>query len=144
MLTSEIARRETLVGLILSAVARFCHCRIRFEYSLYVNQWLKGNLDYFLRGHATFFVVEAKNDDLTRGFTQLAVELIALAEVESQDIFYGAVTLGDVWQFGTLDRQARSITQDITLYRVPDDLAPLMDILIGILQGKKSLAETGE
>jgi hypothetical protein len=38
-----------------------------------VNNWLKGNLDYFLKHNPGLLVVEAKNDDLTRGFTQLAV-----------------------------------------------------------------------
>ena len=39
-------------------------------------------------------VVEAKRDDLTRGFTQLAVELIALAMLEDAlEVLYGAVTM---------------------------------------------------
>lgn len=48
-------------------------------------------------------MVEAKQADMTRGFTQLAVELIALDRwVESNDlILYGAVTTGDIWQFGS-------------------------------------------
>jgi len=57
-------------------------------------------LDYLLRSQKNLLVIEAKNDDLTRGFTQLAVELIALAEVEENNILYGAVTIGDVWRFG--------------------------------------------
>jgi hypothetical protein len=135
LLTSEAARRETLVGPILFAVARFGHYPIRLEYTLFVNQWLKGNLDYFLRGEQSLLVVEAKNEDLTRGFTQLGVEMIALSQVEPQDVFYGAVTLGDVWRFGKLNRAFHSLTQDISLYRVPDDLDELMRILIGILKG---------
>jgi hypothetical protein len=132
-LSSETARRETLVAPVLFEVARFCQCQIRIEYPLTVNNWLKGSLDYLLRRDNSLLVVEAKNDDLSRGFTQLAVELIALTQVESHAVWYGAVTIGDVWRFGTLETDRNLITQDITLYRVPDDLEQLARILIGIV-----------
>ena len=132
-LSSETARRETLVAPVLFEVARFCQCQIRIEYPLTVNNWLKGSLDYFLRRDNSLLVVEAKNDDLSRGFTQLAVELIALTQVENQAVWYGAVTMGDVWRFGTLETARNLVTQDITLYRVPDDLEQLTRILIGIV-----------
>ncbi|MEM9006382.1 MAG: hypothetical protein AAGE59_23000 [Cyanobacteria bacterium P01_F01_bin.86] len=99
-----------------------------------VNNWLKGTLDYLLRGNSNLLVAEAKKDDLTRGFIQLAVELIALSQRENLDILYGAVTIGDVWCFGKLDAQTKQITQDITLYPIPDDLELLMRHILGILQ----------
>jgi hypothetical protein len=101
---------------------------------LSVNNWLKGNLDYFLKRNTGLLVVEAKNDDLTRGFTQLAVELIAISEVEEVDVFYGAVTIGDAWRFGRLEKTKQQIFQDVSLYRIPDDLEDLMKILLGILE----------
>ncbi|HBL14037.1 MAG TPA: hypothetical protein DD379_22125 [Cyanobacteria bacterium UBA11162] len=132
-LSSETARRETLVAPTLLEVARYCQCQVRIEYPLLVNNWLKGNLDYFLKHNPGLLVVEAKNDDLTRGFTQLAVELIAISEVEEGDIFYGCVTIGDAWRFGRLEKTNKLIFQDIPLYRIPDDLEDLMRILVGIL-----------
>ncbi|MEI6441839.1 MAG: hypothetical protein WCO29_01595 [Nostocales cyanobacterium ELA583] len=51
---------------------------MKIEYAVNVNNWLKGNLDYLLRSQQSLLVIEAKNDDLSRGFTQFAVELIAL------------------------------------------------------------------
>ncbi|MEC4984985.1 MAG: hypothetical protein SAK42_12865, partial [Oscillatoria sp. PMC 1076.18] len=93
-LSSETARRETLVAPILLEVIRYCRCQLRIEYSLTINNWLKGNLDYLLKSENNLIVIEAKNDDLTRGFTQLAVELIALSHIEEEDVFYGAVTMG--------------------------------------------------
>jgi hypothetical protein len=90
-----------------------------------------------LRGENTLLVEEAKNDDLSRGFTQLAAELIALAQAEEQDILYGAVTIGDAWRFGRLEASQKAIAQDITLYRVPDDLEDLTQILIGILTNQQ-------
>jgi hypothetical protein len=132
-LSSETARRETLIAPVLLEVARFCQYQIRIEYPLIVNNWLKGIVNYFLHKENSLLVVEAKKDDLARGFTQLAVETIALAQVEETDIIYGAVTIGDVWRFGKLEVKERRIIQDITLYRVPDDLEQLSQILIGIL-----------
>ncbi|MEO1432292.1 MAG: hypothetical protein AAFV71_25145 [Cyanobacteria bacterium J06633_8] len=119
-LNNEATRRETLVSPLLLELMLYCDCKLRIEYSLKVSNILKGNLDYFLQLKNQFLVIEAKNDDLTRGFTQLAVELIALSQVEEQDIYYGAVTIGDVWRFGKLDRVNRVVTQDINLFKVPD------------------------
>jgi hypothetical protein len=133
-LSNEAARREALVFPVLLEVARFCQCQIRIEYPLTVNNWLKGNLDYLLRRDGNLLVIEAKNADLARGFTQLAVELIALAQAESQAVLYGAVTIGDTWRFGHLDTHSHQITQDLALYRVPDDLEQLTQILIGVIQ----------
>ena len=93
-LSSATARRETLVAPALFEVAHYCQCQVSIEYPLQVSAWLRGNLDYFLKRDANLLVVEAKNADLSRGFTQLAVELIAISEVEDGDIFYGAVTTG--------------------------------------------------
>lgn len=134
-LTSEQARRELLVAPIITDLCHYTHSQLRIEYPLIVNDWLKGNLNYFVRADNTFLVVEAKNDDLGRGFTQLAVELIALEQWSNlnQTMLYGAVTTGDIWKFGQLDRSAKRIIQDINLYRVPADFEDLMRILVTIL-----------
>ena len=68
-------------------------------------------------------------------FTQLAAEMIALAQVEDLETLYGAVTIGDAWRFGKLDQLSKTITQDISLYTVPGQLEQLLQILVGILQG---------
>ncbi|NJK68777.1 MAG: hypothetical protein HC789_13175 [Microcoleus sp. CSU_2_2] len=134
-LSSETARRESLVSPILLDIVRYCQCQLRFEYTLNVNSWLKGNLDYLVQSNQQLLVIEAKNDDMTRGFTQLAVELIAMSHVEDKNIFYGAVTMGDVWRFGKLDRTQQTIFQDINLFKVPDDLEDLVKVIVGILDG---------
>jgi len=134
-LSNETARRETLVSPIMLEVVIYSQCQMRIEYPLNVNNWLKGNLDYLLRSTNNLLVIEAKKDDLTRGFTQLAVELIALSHIEEQNVFYGAVTIGDVWRFGKLERNQQKITQDLNLFKVPDDLDSLIRVLLGILEG---------
>jgi len=134
-LTSESAKREVLIAPVLMRVATLVHQILRFEYPLKVNDWLQGSLDYLIRGHNQIVVVEAKRDDLTRGFTQLAVEMIALAMDETApDTIYGAVTMGNLWIFGMLNRQAKRITQDIGGYQVPDDVEALVKTLVGILE----------
>lgn len=134
-LTSETAKREILIAPILSRVAVICQQILRIEYPLKVNNFLQGNLDYLIRSDRSFVVVEAKRDDLTRGFTQLAVEMIALATLdEAPEKVYGAVTIGNLWIFGVLDNVAKSITQDIGSYTLPDDLEDLVRILVGILE----------
>ncbi|NEZ55601.1 hypothetical protein [Adonisia turfae] len=135
-LTSESAKREVLVAPVLTRVATLCHQVLRFEYSLKVSNWLQGNLDYLIRAQHQVIVVEAKRDDLTRGFTQLAVEMIALAMVDdAPSTIYGAVTMGNLWIFGVLDQQKKLITQDIGGYQVPDDVEDLVRVLVGILVG---------
>ncbi len=80
-------------------------------------------------------VLEAKQSDIRRGFTQLAVELIALEKSVDNEtaILYGAVTNGDDWKFGTLNRENQLISEDIKLYRVPEGLEELVRVLVGIL-----------
>jgi len=67
---------------------------------------------------------------------QLAIELIALDQwIESeQPILQGAISTGNIWQFGQFDRQTRAVTQDLDLYRVPADLDDLLRILVKILE----------
>lgn len=55
---------------------------------------------------------------------------------ESQPILIGAVTMGDLWRFGRLDRTARWIIEDINSYRVPEDLETLLRILIASFDAK--------
>jgi hypothetical protein len=76
----------------------------------------------------------AKNADIARGFTQLAVELIALDQwIESDtNLFYGCVTTGDTWKFGTFNRADLMIQKDINSYLVPADTDRGLSILFGI------------
>jgi hypothetical protein len=131
-ITSEQARREFLIAPVIRKICRQTQQRVRVEYPITVSNWLKGTLDYYFRD---LLVIEAKRDNLENGFTQLAAELIALDQWIDSDrpILYGAVTTGNDWRFGMFDRSSRQITQDLKLYRVPEELAQLVSILIGLL-----------
>lgn len=78
----------------------------RIEYPISISDRLKGSLDYYLQADNQLLVVKAKNADISRGFTQLSAELIALNQWTSlaSPILYGAVTTGDIWKFGLLYR----------------------------------------
>ena len=131
-ITSEQARREFLIAPIIRQVCRQTKQMVKVEYPIMVNSWLKGTLDYYFRD---LLVIEAKRENLDNGFTQLAVELIALAQwaTSEQPIFYGAVTTGSDWRFGQFDRVSCCITQDLKLYRVPEELERLIGILVGLV-----------
>ncbi|MFQ3617389.1 MAG: hypothetical protein SNJ57_15900 [Cyanobacteriota bacterium] len=135
-LTSEAARREFLIAPVLTDVLHYTQALLNVEYPVAVSNQLKGSLDYFLQTEVTVLVIEAKNEDLERGFLQLAVELIALDQwIESdQAMLPGAVSTGSIWQFGLFDRRTRQVTQDLNLYRVPADLEAVLRILVGLLK----------
>ncbi len=79
-LTSELARREILISRVITELIHYTQAELRIEYSLKVSNQLQGSLDYLLRTSSIdqLLVIEAKYEDLTRGFTQLVAELIAI------------------------------------------------------------------
>ncbi|MEY2978470.1 MAG: hypothetical protein ACO3NK_15770 [Prochlorotrichaceae cyanobacterium] len=138
-LTSETARREVLIAPIVLTLLDYTQAQLRIEYAINVSQKLKGSFDYYLNTQENLLIIEAKNADLTRGFTQLAVELIALDQWTNSetDLLYGVVSTGTIWQFGCLHRQQKQIDQDLNLYRVPADLPELFQSLVAILTVKR-------
>jgi hypothetical protein len=133
-ISSEQARREFLIAPIISYVCRLAQQKVRVEYPLTVNNWLRGTLDYYFQA-SNLLVIEAKRENLYTGLTQLGAELIALDQwtESATPILYGAVTTGQIWQFGIFQRDTRHLTEDLTLYRVPEELDSLIRILMGIL-----------
>ncbi|MEL6902565.1 MAG: hypothetical protein AAFP07_16590 [Cyanobacteria bacterium J06606_4] len=136
-LTSEMARREFLIAPVLTDILHYTEAVLNVEYPVAVSHQLKGSLGYLLQNNQQFIVVEAENEDLERGFVQLAIEMIALDQwIDSeQPILQGAISTGNVWQFGQFDRSTRQVTQDLDLYRVPADLEELSKILVYALKG---------
>ncbi len=144
-LTNELARREILISRVITELIHYTQAELRIEYSLKVSNWLQGNLDYLLRLNSVnqLLVIEAKYEDLTRGFTQLVAELVALDQwsgsttVDQQPILIGVVSTGTIWQFGRLYRNTKHFEQGINSYRVPEDLEQVMRILVAALKGNK-------
>lgn len=135
-LTSETARREFLIAPVIMELIHYTHAKVRVEYGLNINNQLKGVVDYYIKADNQLLVIEAKNADLERGIVQLAVELIAFDNwsIIDHPILYGAVSIGNIWQFVILHRESKQITQDLNLYRVPNDLETLMKILVALMK----------
>lgn len=129
--TSETSRREFIVSDILSELIDHIQLQIETEYTT-ANKRLRGNIDYLLRGSHQLLVIEAKNDEMERGFRQLAVELIATADQLKLNELYGAVTTGEFWRFGLFDRQQQIITRDLNAFAVPAGLHALLETLAGL------------
>jgi hypothetical protein len=135
--TTEQARREALIFPLVDQICDQLDCSINIEYTVNVSSWLRGTLDYYIPSPSNFLIIEAKQSDLTKGFTQLAVELIALDQWIEGDrpILYGAVSTGEIWRFGQFDRASRHVTEYLPLHPVPQDLEFVSRTLMGILQG---------
>lgn len=135
-LSSEAARREILISPVIFDLVHYTKAEIFIEYSIKVSEQLQGHLDYFLENSHNLLVIEAKKEDLDYGMTQLIAELIAVEqwqENKNETCLIGAVTTGKIWEFARLNRQTEQIEQGLESYRVPEDIEPLMRILVKIL-----------
>lgn len=136
--SNEQTKREMLVAPVVRRVLELTSALLRIEYPIKVSDQLQGTVDYLLSQNNLnhLVVIEAKNDDLDYGFTQLFAELIALDQwervpaVEQQPVILGAVTIGSLWQFATLERQSKLLSQGINAYTVPDQVEEVLRILI--------------
>ncbi|NET55855.1 MAG: hypothetical protein F6K47_06700 [Symploca sp. SIO2E6] len=132
-LSSEAARREILISPLILDLVHYTKSEIFIGYPITVSQQLQGYLDYFLENINNLLVIEAKREDLDYGMTQLIAELIALEqwqENKAQSYLIGAVTTGKIWEFARLNRESKQIEQGLESYRVPEDIEPLMRILV--------------
>ncbi|MBC6417415.1 MAG: hypothetical protein GDA44_00750 [Prochloron sp. SP5CPC1] len=146
-LSTEMARREILISRVLTELVYYTKAQLRIEYPLKVSEQLQGTLDYLLLANKQLLVIEAKKEDLVKGMTQLAVELITLDHWlddpnDDNSNLLGAVTTGTLWQFAQLNRHSKHISQGLESFRVPEDLDPLLRILVYALKGSNSTNTT--
>lgn len=135
-LHSETAKRESVIAPVLHEVVLQTEAQLNIEYPIEVELRLNGSIDYLLTTQKTRLVIEAKKGDLDRGFNQLAAEMIAVDKHETsraEGVFYGAVTIGEVWRFASLDRSRKIVARDANLYRFPQDAQDVLGILINLL-----------
>ncbi|NJM66016.1 MAG: hypothetical protein HC851_10295 [Acaryochloris sp. RU_4_1] len=141
-LSTEIARREILISPVIVDLIHYTKARIRIEYPIKVTEQLQGNLDYLIESKNQLLVIEAKREDLDFGFTQLVAQMIALDQRETEnksDYILGAVTTGKLWEFGLVNCATKQVYQGLDSYRVPEDIEPLMRILVQILTAQITL-----
>ena len=132
--TSEASRCENVIYPILREVCKdFVH-----QYSLWshksisADSTLSGTPDYiFARRSALgktvleyplILIVEAKQNDFTKGWGQCLAELVAAQKLNGDDkqTVYGIVTDAELWQFGKLE--GRLFTKNTTRVTI-DNLA---------------------
>ncbi len=134
-LNSEIAKRTFFLAPLLLEILDYIQVEINVEYPLDAGDHLNGSLDYLIRYAGTIVIVEARKGNMERGFNQLAATLIALDRHEESPLktLYGAVTTGDMWRFGILQRQEKMLKKDMNGYILPANLEELFSVLLGIL-----------
>ncbi|NES78913.1 MULTISPECIES: hypothetical protein [Okeania] len=78
-------------------------------------------MNYYPEDILNYFGYQLIDENLERGFKQLAVELIALdkgigieAEEAEQNLLYGAVYIGNILQFALLKPQEKQVKQDLS------------------------------
>jgi len=137
-LTSEMAKRDFMIAPLLWEIIRHVKAKIKVEYSIEIDEKLGGLLDYLIHSEQKIIIIEAKKADLEKGFNQLIAELIAMDKYQGDNeplkFLYGAVSIGELWRFGILDRRAKNILRDLHTYRVPEDIEEVISIIVGILE----------
>ena len=58
-LTSEMARRETLIAPVLLEVCAQTHQQLKIEYAVDVSKWLRGSFDYFIPSAQNLLIIGA-------------------------------------------------------------------------------------
>lgn len=125
-LHSEAAKREFIIAPVLQEVIRPLVAKLYLEYPIEIDDHLSGTIDYLIHATQLLIIIVAKRGELDRGFNQLAAELIALDQYEDQavaTVFYGAITIGELWRFAILERPEKLISKGRHTFRFPEDLA---------------------
>jgi len=141
--SNEQTKRDMLIAPIIRYLLETTPALLREEYTIYVSPQLQGTLDYLLSvsNLNQLVVIAAKNDDFSYGFTQLFAQLIALDQwgrsptMDTQPNLIGAVTIGEFWWFGMLDRPNKFLTQGVNIYRVQDELEGILKTIVNLFPG---------
>lgn len=134
---SEAAICENLIAPILKEVWKSYKDKFLLwsHEALRYNDLLTGTPDYILAKHSPLgkivldqpylLIVEAKQDKFEEGWGQCLAAMIAAQKLNAhqEQVIFGIVTNGEVWEFGKLD--LNQFTKNITIYLF-QDLEPLM------------------
>ncbi|HLK57435.1 MAG TPA: hypothetical protein VKU00_12775 [Chthonomonadaceae bacterium] len=145
--STEKARSEFIIAPVLTELRRLVQRRIGLfsgvEFTVDQAQGLAGTCDYIItRSTEQMFVeapvlmlVEAKNEDMKRGYAQCIAEMIAaqtfnVREGKEIDRVYGVVTTGNLWRF--LQLQGMHVNIDGREYHI-DNVAEIIGILLQVV-----------
>jgi hypothetical protein len=144
MLSTEKARSEFIIAPILTELWQICGERFGLfsgvDFPVDPESGLVGVCDYIVtRSPELLYVsapvlllVEAKNEDMRRGYGQCIAEMVAAQRYNDHDgtptpKIYGAVTIGERWKF--LEIEASTVRVDAVDYYLKD-----IGKIVGILQ----------
>jgi hypothetical protein len=142
--STEKARSEFIIAPILSEVRRMAGRTFGLlsgvDFTVDTAQGLAGVCDYIItRSRQQLFIeapvlmlVEAKNEDMKRGYAQCIAEMIAAQTFNSRegvqiDKIYGAVTIGERWKF--LELEGATVRIDSEDYYI-ERIGKIMGILL--------------
>ena len=133
--SSEGAIREYVISPILrEAWRRYAdHFLLWVERAISYDKELSGVPDYIIsrrseRGKIFFesphiAVVEAKKDDFIGGWSQCALEMIAISKINNdKNVVFGVVTNGDTWEIASLSDDIFTKFQHIFVLNKLDEL----------------------
>lgn len=142
--STEKARSEFIIAPILAELWVLNDRKIGVlsgvDFSIDESQGLVGVCDYIITRipeqlyvkAPVLMLVEAKNEDLKRGYAQCIAEMVAARtfnerEQSAVETIYGVVTIGELWRFLTL--QGDTVRIDARSYHI-ERLAKIMGILL--------------
>ena len=115
-ISTEKARSELIIAPVLVELRRMLHRQISLfsgvDFNVNEKEGLSGNCDFIISRSKEqlvvtapiIMVVEAKNEDLKRGYGQCIAEMIAARQFNQKngiplDYMHGIVTIGSIWHF---------------------------------------------
>ncbi len=142
--STEKARSEFIIAPILAEARRMSRRKFGLfsgvDFDGDASQELAGACDWIITRSSrqlfietpVFMVVQAKNEDMKRGYAQCIAEMLAAQTFNAREgtpveVVYGAVTIGDRWKF--LRLQNAHVQIDATDYYITD-IAKIMGILL--------------
>ena len=143
-ISTEKARSELIIAPILVELRRFLHREISLfsgvDFNVNEKDGLSGTCDFIVSRSKEQLVltapiimlVEAKNEDLKKGYGQCIAEMVAARQFNQKngitfDFMYGVVTIGSIWHFLKLEKNTVYI--DFSEYYI-NQVRKILGILI--------------
>jgi hypothetical protein len=131
--STEKARSELIISPVLVELRKITNHKISLfpgvDFNVDAGKGLNGICDYIIAKSSeqlaitapVIMLVEAKNEDMIRGYGQCIAEMIAAQKFNSKEnvdnkILYGAVTTGNIWRFLKLENSTVNI--DLIEYHI--------------------------
>ena len=149
--STEEARSEFIIAPVLLEVWLLNNRQIGLlsgvDFTIDEAQGLNGICDYIITRFPeqlfvkapVLMVVEAKNEDMKKGYAQCIAEMVAAQRFNEQEgtsigCIYGVVTIGELWRFMELD--GSKVRLDARNYHI-DRLPKIMGILLHLTDTHK-------